>query len=566
MTDNHITLFCLVDGQPTSNAFPVEIESNKTIGHLKDLIKVKKTPRFDDIAAAELILSHVSHPVIAANRHQLVLLSAIESPRELVPTENIADVFTEPPPTQTIHILVQRPPPDLISELVFVRCVLDAIVGKQQEGSAGRGSTSSEYSLTASPRPWDILNFVRNMDLDSTPRYRRPRFMERRSFRPESELQQLFKYDLGCVSVLPPFAETIQVMSLRHGKPDLVCLKAGGDPDLAESVLFPIEIKRPVILRSENLVQDYLAQDQSGDTGGVLGPVNQIYGYMRLNGYRYGILSTYEQTWFMKRGNLGTNDLMISPAIAFDSREPTLLQYYLWFIREASNDPQPLDPPTDKAKAQMLKDERRNDKRRRDARSDKAKKRPLKAITSRVSKSSKTSGTVDRVTLPDFEEMELISHGERAQTYKARWQGRDVVLKKCDVWNEGSVAEELKNEAGVYQKLQTLQGRYIPKLLLAGVADGVEMVLVTEFVGTDVSQDLLDDSAQVKIQEAMSAIHELGVLHGDIRPENIVMQNHGSNAKFYFVDFGLSHFTEDTAELLEETENLNSLVRSMSSA
>ncbi|KAG0269463.1 hypothetical protein DFQ27_003375 [Actinomortierella ambigua] len=188
------------------------------------------------------------------------------------------------------------------------------------------------------------------------------------------------------------------------------------------------------------------------------------------------------------------------------------------------------------------------------------------SLGSSRSKSSKTSGTVDRVTLPDLEEMELISHGERAQTYKARWQGRDVVLKKCDVWNEGSVAEELKNEASVYQKLQTLQGRYIPKLLLAGVADGVEMVLVTEFVGTDVNQDLLDDSAQVKIQEAMSAIHELGVLHGDIRPENIVMQNHGSNAKFYFVDFGLSHFTEDKAELLEETENLNSLVRSMSSA
>ncbi|KAG0269464.1 hypothetical protein DFQ27_003376 [Actinomortierella ambigua] len=339
MTDNHITLFCLVDGEPASNAFPVEIESNKTIGHLKNLIKVKKTPRFDDIASYELILSHVSHPVIAANTHQPVLLSAIESPRELIPTENIADVFSEPPPTQTIHILVQRPPPDLISELVFLQCVLDAIVGKQQEGCAGQDSTSNAYSLKASPRPWDILDFVRNMNLNSTPRYRRPRFMERRSFRPESELQQLFKYDLGSVSVLPPFAETIQVMSLRHGKPDLVCLKAGGDPDLAESVLFPIEIKRPVILRSENLVQDYLAQDQSGDTGGVLGPVNQIYGYMRLNGYRYGILSTYEQTWFMKRGNLGTNDLMISPAIAFDSREPSLLQYYLWFIREANNDP-----------------------------------------------------------------------------------------------------------------------------------------------------------------------------------------------------------------------------------
>ncbi|KAK5796967.1 hypothetical protein F5H01DRAFT_401162 [Linnemannia elongata] len=35
MNDNHLTLFCLVDGEATSNAFPVEIESTKTIGDLK---------------------------------------------------------------------------------------------------------------------------------------------------------------------------------------------------------------------------------------------------------------------------------------------------------------------------------------------------------------------------------------------------------------------------------------------------------------------------------------------------------------------------------------------------
>ncbi|KAF9163141.1 hypothetical protein DFQ26_002895 [Actinomortierella ambigua] len=141
----------------------------------------------------------------------------------------------------------------------------------------------------------------------------------------------------------------------------------------------------------------------------------------------------------------------------------------------------------------MLKDERQNDERRRSASSGKAK------------------NTMDLVTLPDFEEMELIWHDERAQTYKALWQGRAVVLKKCDVWNDSSVAKELMNEASVYKKLQILQGRYIPKLLLVGVADGMEMVLVTEFVGTDTGEDLLDDFAVVKIQEAMAAIHEMGV-------------------------------------------------------
>ncbi|KAG9065188.1 hypothetical protein KI688_002511 [Linnemannia hyalina] len=54
---NHLTLFCLVDG-----AFPVEIESTKTIGDLKKLIKAEQSPDFDDIVANNLTLWRVSIP------------------------------------------------------------------------------------------------------------------------------------------------------------------------------------------------------------------------------------------------------------------------------------------------------------------------------------------------------------------------------------------------------------------------------------------------------------------------------------------------------------------------
>lgn len=40
-TTNTLTLFCLVDGEATSKAFPVDIESRKTIGDLKKLIKAE---------------------------------------------------------------------------------------------------------------------------------------------------------------------------------------------------------------------------------------------------------------------------------------------------------------------------------------------------------------------------------------------------------------------------------------------------------------------------------------------------------------------------------------------
>ncbi|KAG9062301.1 hypothetical protein KI688_005215 [Linnemannia hyalina] len=49
MSNNPLILFCLVDGEATTNAFPVEIESTKTIGDLKEVILAKKTNRFHDL-------------------------------------------------------------------------------------------------------------------------------------------------------------------------------------------------------------------------------------------------------------------------------------------------------------------------------------------------------------------------------------------------------------------------------------------------------------------------------------------------------------------------------------
>ncbi|KAF9430400.1 hypothetical protein BGZ94_007051 [Podila epigama] len=59
MTDNRLTLFCLVDGETTSNAFSVEIDPIKSVEHLKNLIKAKKAPRFDDAISVFAIFNEV---------------------------------------------------------------------------------------------------------------------------------------------------------------------------------------------------------------------------------------------------------------------------------------------------------------------------------------------------------------------------------------------------------------------------------------------------------------------------------------------------------------------------
>lgn len=56
---------------------------------------------------------------------------------------------------------------------------------------------------------------------------------------------------------------------------------------------------------------------------------------------------------------------MISLAIAFNHVEPSFLQCYLWFMRQANADELALDPRTDLDMEKFLKDENQSDDKRR---------------------------------------------------------------------------------------------------------------------------------------------------------------------------------------------------------
>ncbi|KAG0019239.1 hypothetical protein BGZ82_000211 [Podila clonocystis] len=108
MADNPLTLFCLVDGQTPSNAFPVEIESTKTVGHLKDLIKAKKANNFQDVDADVLTIWHVSIP--ADNQASAITIDALDDKTELNnPRTRLSKLFPESPDDNT-YIIVQRRP------------------------------------------------------------------------------------------------------------------------------------------------------------------------------------------------------------------------------------------------------------------------------------------------------------------------------------------------------------------------------------------------------------------------------------------------------------------------
>ncbi|KAG9071270.1 hypothetical protein KI688_008816 [Linnemannia hyalina] len=418
-------------------------------------IKTKIPDTFKGVDAKDLGLWRVSIPLVPKKDRKDISLSEVPLKEELDETDDLSDVFPDKLPKKTIHVIIQRPPSekrgalnslsdlkivrgtlyyyakrdpkppsDLVSEFDFVQCVPSAIRGEDQD--EGPGS--------------------RNINVHGS---------EDRTFIPETTLQDLFSYDFGSTRILPPHATTIRNMGLPRGSPDLVCRKAGRNANVAGAVLFPIKIKRPVLLQSPNLAEDYREQERSGVARGPARAVKQAFGYMRLNGYSYGVLSTYEQTWFLLREGM---NLMVSPTIAFNQTEPSFLQCYMWFIRQANADQRPLDPSSDQEVENILEDERQHRER-----------------------------------------------GQKDSPYRSKMR-------------------RLKDN--------------ISLLRIAGIADGMEMLLVTDFAGTNICQERLEESDQVKIRAALSAIHDLGVVHGDILPQNIVVQRNGSNTRFCFVDFG----------------------------
>ncbi|KAF9557892.1 hypothetical protein EC968_007406 [Mortierella alpina] len=118
---NKTTLFCLVEGETLSRAFSIKIQPDDTVDDLKELIKAKQAPAFDDITSNSLTLWKVSVP-IAVDKHKMILLDSLELKDELDPRDDISAAFSAEPPKKSDLVLVQRPsPPSSDPEIAALR-------------------------------------------------------------------------------------------------------------------------------------------------------------------------------------------------------------------------------------------------------------------------------------------------------------------------------------------------------------------------------------------------------------------------------------------------------------
>ncbi|KAG0340216.1 hypothetical protein BG000_000381 [Podila horticola] len=102
MTDSYLCLFCLVDGETTSNVFPVSTSAIMTVGELKKLIKAEKTNDFIGVDADKLTMWCVSIPITNDDDEIPILLNNVTSDKKkLGPATRLSKVFPEELPEET---------------------------------------------------------------------------------------------------------------------------------------------------------------------------------------------------------------------------------------------------------------------------------------------------------------------------------------------------------------------------------------------------------------------------------------------------------------------------------
>ena len=101
-----ITLLCLVKGNTTANAFPVDINKDQLVGHLKEAIKAKKHKTFHGVEADELKLWKVTMP---GNQDDQLRNLILQDSDELLAIRKISKYFPDLPPEEHIHVIVKLP-------------------------------------------------------------------------------------------------------------------------------------------------------------------------------------------------------------------------------------------------------------------------------------------------------------------------------------------------------------------------------------------------------------------------------------------------------------------------
>ncbi len=151
-----------------------------------------------------------------------------------------------------------------------------------------------------------------------------------------------------------------------------------------------------------------------------------------------------------------------------------------------------------------------------------------------------------------YEVLGELGRGGMGVVYLARQPSVDrLVALKVLANGGGAIGEQLREEAGV---LASLQHPHIVPVLDVGEHEGRSFFVMPYCAGGTVAEllsargSLTPGQAAgvvVAVAEALAAVHARGLVHGDVKPSNILLSEAGDP---YLADFGLSGLRSDLLE------------------
>jgi hypothetical protein len=279
--------------------------------------------------------------------------------------------------------------------------------------------------------------------------------------------------------------------------------------------------------------------------------LNQLYKYLRLNHRQYGILTTYDHTWFVCRDP--SDNINVSSGISYTAQSPTILQCLAYFnsIVDSSHIH---SPPTSNRSSRTSSASisesplpRRSPRLSRAYRDEDGSSPILSRASSGRTRGSSSNGLSSsesqHFNVDDFKFSTVLGEG-RTKVYLDEFKSQSVALKVADVAKHHALLPELLNEVSIYEKLYALQGTRIPKFVCHGFIEGILYAVCVSPCGNIPVR--LDDKQKSTLLNTLELIHHTGILHNDLKKENLLVDEYGNP---FIIDFGFA-----TLSLSEEEQ------------
>jgi CheY-like chemotaxis protein len=151
-----------------------------------------------------------------------------------------------------------------------------------------------------------------------------------------------------------------------------------------------------------------------------------------------------------------------------------------------------------------------------------------------------------RVSIPGIKVLHLIGEGGMSRVYLASREGDDeplvVKILRPEVTSDKNALARFLEE---YAMVERIQSRHVARIYAHGTSEEHAYLVMEFFEGGDLHQRLdakplaPEESVRLfrELMFALGDIHEKGILHRDLKPQNLMFRSDGSLA---IVDFGIA--------------------------